>query len=203
MNEMVENKRSWDVLIIGGASGTGKTSASYALAHHFGVGIMEVDDLHIMAERMTTPEQQPLLHYWRTNPEASRLSARQILELHIAVSRVLSPAIRAVIANHLETRTPIVLEGDYLLPEILAPSEPERSPQIERVSGVFIFEPDEGQIHRNFAAREPDEGDQAGRARVSWLFGQWLKDSCQRFGLPAIASRPWDSLQERIKETVT
>ena len=34
----------WQVLLFGGASGVGKTSVSYRLAQHFGVGITEVDD---------------------------------------------------------------------------------------------------------------------------------------------------------------
>ena len=55
-------KRPWDVLLLGGASGTGKISVSYKLARYFGVGITEVDDLHIVLETMTTPEQQPQFH---------------------------------------------------------------------------------------------------------------------------------------------
>lgn len=203
MDKIAKNKRYWDVLLVGGASGTGKTSVSYRLARRFDVGITEVDDLHIVLERLTTPEQQPVLHYWRTNPEAAHLSAEQILELHIAVSRVLSPAIKAVIANHLEAQTPIVLEGDYLLPEIMARQEEAKLPKTERVRGVFLYEPDEMQILQNFSLREPDEGEQAGRARVSWLYGQWLKDECQRLGLVALPSRPWDTLLDRIREAIS
>jgi len=40
--------RSWDVLLIAGASGVGKTSVSYRIAHHFGVGITEIDDFQIL-----------------------------------------------------------------------------------------------------------------------------------------------------------
>jgi 2-phosphoglycerate kinase len=199
---ITENRRAWGVLIIGGASGTGKTSVSYRLARHFDVGITEVDDLHIVLERLTTPEQQPVLHYWRTNPEAAHLSAEQILELHIAVSRVLSPAIAAVIANHIETQTPIVLEGDYLLPEMLARRDQAASPEAERVKGVWLYEPDEMQIVQNYALREPAEGEQAGRARVSWLYGQWLKEECERYGLAALPSRPWNTLHDRIREAI-
>lgn len=31
--------RSWQVLLLGGPSGVGKTSVSYRLAHHFRIGI--------------------------------------------------------------------------------------------------------------------------------------------------------------------
>ena len=36
--------RRWEVLLLGGASGVGKTQVGYRLAHHFAVGITEVDD---------------------------------------------------------------------------------------------------------------------------------------------------------------
>ncbi len=211
MNTTTSHRLPWDVLLIGGASGVGKTSVSYALARHFGVGITEVDDLHIVLECLTTPEQQPLLHYWQTNPDAGNLSAEGIMELHISVCRVLAPAINAVMENHIETHMPIVLEGDYLIPEMLLstatipatgqPGAAERT-KIERAKGIFLFEPDETQILRNFAAREPDEGDQTGRARVSWLLGQWLQDECQRYDIAALPCRPWDTLPARIQEAI-
>lgn len=31
----MSDRRPWDVLLIGGASGVGKTQISYRLAHHF------------------------------------------------------------------------------------------------------------------------------------------------------------------------
>ena len=66
----------WSVLLLCGASGTGKTQVSYPLARHYGVPIVEVDDLVEALQAMTTPEQQPILHYWRTHPEAARLPRR-------------------------------------------------------------------------------------------------------------------------------
>jgi 2-phosphoglycerate kinase len=46
MNRTTCVTRPWQVLLIGGASGAGKTSVSYRLANHFNVGITEVDDFH-------------------------------------------------------------------------------------------------------------------------------------------------------------
>lgn len=202
MDGTAEHDRSWDVLLLGGASGTGKTRASYPLARRFGIGITEADDLHIALMCLTTPEQQPVLHYWRTHPEADHLPAEQILDLLIAVCRVLSPAIKAVIANHIETQTPIVLEGDYLLPEMLAEHAAAPSTTTDRVRGVFLYEPDQTQLLRNFSAREPEVGEQHKRAHVSWLHGQWLRDECQRLGLAAVPSRPWDTVLDRISDAV-
>jgi 2-phosphoglycerate kinase len=187
--------RMWEVCLLGGASGMGKSSISYRLAQQFGVGITEVDDLYIAIEKMTTPEQQPLFHYWATHPEAMQMSAEEILELHLSVCRGMSPAFEGVIANHLESHTPVVLEGDYLLPELLAKFKGE-------VQGVFLYEDDKDQLVSNYLTREPLEGPQTGRAQVSWLYGQWLKADCERLGLTALPSRPWETTLERVIEAL-
>jgi 2-phosphoglycerate kinase len=72
--------RSWQVLLLGGASAVGKTAVSYRLARHFGIGLTEVDDFQVLLETMTTPEQQPALHFWRTHPAPDALSAQAIME---------------------------------------------------------------------------------------------------------------------------
>lgn len=94
--ETSDGRRAWDVLLLGGASGVGKTSVSYRLARQFDAGITEVDDLFITLETLTTPAQQPALHYWRTNPEAANLTAEGIVELHaggrLFVAGVAGPA---------------------------------------------------------------------------------------------------------------
>lgn len=193
-----QKERCWTVLLIGGASGVGKTSVSYRLARHFDVGITEADDLNVGLRRMTTPEQQPALHYWDTHPEAGELTPEGIMQLHLATGCVMSPMVEAVIENHLEGGVPLVLEGDYLLPELTAQTQFGSEPNGGRVRGVFLHEPDEAQILRNFKAREPDAGEQHKRARVSWLFGEWLRQECERYGIPALPARPHDTLFDRI-----
>ena len=146
---------------------------------------------------MTSPEQQPTLHYWNTHPEAQQFSAEQILELHISVGRVLFPALSAVIDNHLESQAPVILEGDYLLPELMA----QNGFLSDRVRAVFLYEADEKQIVQNLYEREPEDGEQTGRAHVSWLFGQWLQQECKRYGLTALPARPWHTLFKRVTAT--
>lgn len=182
---------SWTVLLIGGASGCGKTSVSYRVARHFGVGITEVDDFQAILERMTTPEQQPALHFWNTHPNPMSLTAEEVVENVIAIGQVMMPALQAVIENHIESRQPIVLEGDFILPA-LAVQYPEQ------VCGVFIYESDESQILANYLRREPESGTQTLRARVSWLYGEWLKREAEGLDVTVLTSRPWDTLLSRL-----
>jgi hypothetical protein len=69
-------------------------------------------------------------------------------------------------------------------------------PAAGRVRAVFLYEPDEVQILRNYASREGEQ--QSMRARVSWRYSEWLRDEARRLGVPEIAARPWDTVLERV-----
>ena len=185
-------------MLIGGASGVGKTRLSYPLARRFGVPIVEVDDIVEALQAMTTPEQQPALHHWATHPEAHELPPEGILRLHLTVAESLAPALAAVVANHLETDTPVIVEGDYLLPRFAVSASFNGVPADGRVASLFLHEPDEAQLVANFRGREPDEGQQRGRARVSKLFCDWLAAEAARRGVPVVQARPWATLEERV-----
>ena len=131
------------VLLLAGASGTGKSAVSYPLARRLGVALLELDDIVEALQAMTTPRQLPELHYWATHPEAAELPAERIVELQIALAEALLPAVHAVVANHLETRAPVLIEGDYLLPGPL--------PAGARM--VLLDEPDEAAARQLPAAR--------------------------------------------------
>lgn len=188
------------MLLLGGASGVGKTSVSYWLAHHLGVGITEVDDFQIVLETLTTPEQQPVLHYWQTHPEAGGLPAEKLVEQTVSVGRLLAPAVRAVVLNHLETHAPLVLEGDFLLPETALHPDFSTPANAGRVRAVFLHEADKAQFGANFLAREPDTGPQNKRAQVSYLYSAWLEREAERCGVPVLPARPWDTLWKRLFE---
>lgn len=191
-------RRSWQVLLLGGPAGAGKTSVSYRLAHHFGIGITEVDDFQVILERMTTPAEQPALHYWHTHPEAANQSAEEMVKQLIAVGQAMAPALEAVITNHLDSQAPIILEGDFILPMLVASPSFAESSTNSQVRALFLYEESEEQLQRNFLLREPEHGLQEKRARVSWLYGQWLKQEAERVEAIALPARPWNDLFERI-----
>jgi 2-phosphoglycerate kinase len=182
--------------LLGGASGVGKTCVSYRLARHYGVSIVEVDDFQIILERMTSPDRYPVLHFWRLRPdEAQAMDEEQLLAHTLAYAAVMAEALEPVIANHLETSTPLVLEGDFILPALAARADYGGIPAEGQVRGLFLLEDDEEQLRRNYLLREGTE--QPRRARASWRYSNWLRQETERLGVPAITARPWDTVLER------
>ncbi|MDP4510471.1 hypothetical protein [Nonomuraea turcica] len=186
------------IILLGGASGVGKTQISYPLARLLGIPIVEVDDLVEALQAMTTPDQAPLLHYWQTHPEAHTLPPEKIVELQIAAAQALTPAVAAVIANHLNTGTPVLIEGDYLLPALAVAGSFAGTAAADRVRAVFLHEPDERQLVDNYWRREPDAGEQHTRARVSRLYGDWLAGQARELGVPVVSARPWPDVVDRV-----
>jgi 2-phosphoglycerate kinase len=189
--------RSWDVLLLGGPSGAGKTYVGYELARHFGTGIIELDDFQLVLQHMTSPEQQPLMHMWKTHPEIHAQPAERILEHIFAVGQALTPALEAVIANHLKTHRPLILDGDLILPSLATQTLFGAIRNDGRVRSVFLYEDNESQLIENFARREPGST-QTKRARVSLLYGEWLKLEAERTGITLLPARPWETVFERV-----
>lgn len=184
--------RRWDVLLIGGASGVGKTRLATVLSRRFALPVTAVDDFQVVLEVMTTPDQQPALHFWREHPDPGSLTAEQIHTQGLEILDALEPALRAVVEDHLEDGRPAIMEGDFIHPRLAEPGAFDG-----RVSGVFLCEPDAGQLVANYLEREPARGPQELRAQVGALRSRWLEETCAALGVPALHPRPWETLEAR------
>ena len=184
----------WVVTLVCGASGAGKSCVARPLAARYGVPLAEADDIVTALQAITTPEQQPMLHFWATHPEASNWALEQIAARHFEVASALRPAYAAVIADHVEFAAPVVFEGDYLLPELAAEAG-------NAVRAVVLDERDEDQITANYLRREPG-GQQRDRARVSALVSAELAWRAHRCGIPVVAARPWSDSLDRVDEAL-
>jgi 2-phosphoglycerate kinase len=103
------------VLLLGGASGVGKSQIASSLASRLGASVVAVDDFQVVLERMTTPEQYPELHRWRLHPEeVLALDDAGMLAHTRGYAEVMAEALEAVVGNHLDDGNRIVLEGDFI-----------------------------------------------------------------------------------------
>lgn len=187
---MLNKKRNWDILLIGGASGSGKTSISLPLARLYEIDLVRVDDFQVLLKALTTPESNPSIHFEKTHPNWRNEGVEGTLKLLIDIGQMLIPGLTAVINDHIEENIPMVLEGDFILPELVV------SFQNPRIKSVFIYESSREQILQNYLAREGEH--QQFRADGSYSYGCWLMKGCSKFGIPVVESRPWDTLTERV-----
>ncbi len=197
--------RGWDVLLIGGPSGVGKTIAAERLGRHSGVPWLQVDDLRLALQfsGATLPHNTAALYFFLQTPDVWRLPPERLRDGLIAVGEVMAPAIEIVIANHVDSPAPLVIEGDGILPSLCS-----RPLVRDRITGghvrmVCVVEPDETVIFANMLARSRGiagvpEADLRAEARSKWLFGEWLAREASQHAVPLVAARPWDTLPERI-----
>jgi hypothetical protein len=88
-----------------------------------------------------------------------------------------------------------VLEGDYLLPDLVAGFEGQ-------VWAIVLDEPDPDQIVANFLAREPEQGEQTFRAQVSVEVNSRLVARARAAGVAVVPARPWADVLDRVDATL-
>lgn len=191
----MNNNRNWTVLFIGGASGTGKSSIAYEIARYYGVNVLEVDDVCLSVETVTTKESFPAIHYWNTGVNWKDVGVDSNVNWLIDVSKELIPVLKELVNRHIEDKLPIIIEGDFIYPEFT------KSFDNPEVKSIFVNETDINQILQNYLSREG--GDlQHYRAEISIAYGKWLAHSCNQSGIKVIDSRPWDAILARALKSL-
>src|SRR5688500_9705402 len=157
----MQSGSDWRVLLVCGASGTGKTTATQALARRLGISSLLVDDLRISLQALTTPETHPELHLFSSDRSLGQMTPEEGVRRFVETARALEPAVRTVIGHHVVVRGsgPILIEGDGLLPS-LASAQSFADLKLfwglrtqREVRGALVHEPDEAQMFASFAAR--------------------------------------------------
>ena len=164
---------NWTVLLIGGASGTGKSTIAYGLGKHYGISVMEVDDIYEAVKSMTTIESHPAIHYWDTGVNWREVSIEDNTRWLNNVSLEMMPAIKAIMDRRIEDKLPIIIEGDFIYPNLASLID-----QLH-VKVIFVNQSNEGQILQNYFNREG--GDlQEYRAKISASYNNHLQNLCKK-----------------------
>jgi len=193
------------VLLLSGPSGVGKTIFARQLGLRLGISWLQVDDLRLALQwsRVILPRETAALYFFEETPGIWNLPPERLRDGLIAAGEVISPAIEVVITNHVDTKASLIIEGDGILPSLVARPEVRDRAAGGQVRAVFLIETEEEVLFANTLARrrgmaDRTENELRTEARAKWLYGQWLTSEAQRFGLPVLESRPWSTLLERL-----
>lgn len=113
-------KREWTVLLIGGPSGVGKSSIAYELGQYYKVNVIEVDDICRSIKAMTTKETAPWVHYWTTGINWLDVGVEGNVKWLVNISKEIIPALKSIVKNHLDAEVPIIIEGDFIHPDLIS-----------------------------------------------------------------------------------
>lgn len=178
------------VLLVGGASCVGKTSAAREITSRRGAQHVLVD------EEIKQLPKEPLaaLEIGRDwGPSALHLCSRLV-----AKGLALEPHLSSWLQAILESKAEAVLEGEGIQPAwtaSLPPSIPVRA--------VFVVELSAEQIRttlemRSGAFRSLREPDRRKVVAMDLLYNRWIRREARAFAQACIPSRPWGTLAERI-----
>lgn len=176
----------WRILLLGGASGIGKSTVAMRLGQRLGIPWLQVDDFRLAFERSGVTIPDSALTPTFGGPGGL-----------VEVGNLLAPAIEAVCENHIAQNNPAILEGDAILPTIF-----DRPMMRGLAAGgwlrtIFLDEPEEQAIQTNMQTRNRGHADPA-HAHKNWQYSEWLRQEAEQRGLPALPARPWHTLADRI-----
>jgi 2-phosphoglycerate kinase len=198
--------RSWQVLLIGGSTGVGKTTLARVLSQHFGVPLLLADDIRMSIQAVTTPDQLPALHYFFSHDQIWDQPVEALVEGWFGVAEVVSKALETVIAHHVvvEGVGPIIIEGDALLPSLCTKREFAWSGPVEagKVRSFFVYEADEAVLLENVRRRGRGFdtlmlAQQINFGQAAARFGTQLANDAQILNIPVLDCHPWETLPER------
>lgn len=172
----------------------------------YGIGLAEVDDFRLVLQRMTTPAHYPALHFF-LSADILQWPVETLRDQLVAVNQIVSSALEIVIANHVATNTPCILEGDGILPAFAAQQSFAQLEGGRAVRAAFIIERDKDRLFHNMQMRGRSFDTFSSRAQhqwgeLSWQYGQWLEDEAIRCGIPVVPAQPWNTLAERIRAAI-
>lgn len=183
------------VLLLGGASNTGKSTLAGQFRHAFGWTTIDTDLFFIVLQRESpAPELQAILQ-----DAVEGCTAEELARRHFEASRYMCSAIEIVI-DHCRTRSgPVIIEGAWLLPDFVAAKAAEARGM--PVKALFLNEPDTGMSpYALYPERIPPEmtpATSAAWARAHHLYGLEIRRQADELGLPVLEARPYATAMAR------
>jgi 2-phosphoglycerate kinase len=198
------------VILIGGPSGVGKSTLAKTVGQSLGMPWLAVDDLRLavqaLASARTSGIREQGLHFFERTPDVWTRPVDELRDAFIAIGRLLLPGIGIVARNHLAIGEPLIIEGDGILPEVLADPDLAAAVRAGRLRTIFIVPTAPDIITRSMVDRrwstDMTAAELATNVESKVAYGTWLAREADRYGASVIAAVPRDTLFDRFRDTL-
>jgi 2-phosphoglycerate kinase len=185
-------------LLLGGDSGTGKSTVATALARDLHLTHVRLDDLWVIARSLVDRDAFPAIHAFVDPHTALARPTDDAFRAFVQVMAALEPAIATTLAIHIARREACVIEGICLAPALGA-----------RLRGshcrsVFLVENDPDAVWRTMMSRGDrdwvglSDTERTAAIALGRRLDGWLRDECVRYGIPMVPTRPWSDAPQRV-----
>jgi 2-phosphoglycerate kinase len=198
------------VILIGGPSGVGKSTLAKTVGQSLGMPWLAVDDLRLAVQALASPRTSGILeqglHFFERTPDVWTRPVDELRDAFIAIGRLLLPGIGIVARNHLAIGEPLIIEGDGILPEVLADPDLAAAVRAGRLRTIFIVPTAPDIITRSMVDRrwstDMTAAELATNVESKVAYGTWLAREADRYGASVIAAVPRDTLFDRFRDTL-
>jgi 2-phosphoglycerate kinase len=192
-------RRDWQILLIGGGTGTGKTRLSEELARHFDVRVVEGDILRWAVEAAVAEGVDPDLHVFR-DTSMWELPWQDILERSMRLAVRMCRINEAVLARQHYVKGPLILEAFWITPEFARQGVYDGVEMAAEVRSLFLYEPDVEVLRERIYGRDGERGlpsDQPSRLAMFYEHNLLMKQRAEALSLPILESWPFETLLDR------
>ncbi|MCC7569413.1 MAG: 2-phosphoglycerate kinase [Candidatus Methanofastidiosa archaeon] len=201
----IRHERVPVIILLGGASGIGKSSVALELAHVLGIKqVIGTDTIREIMKNIVAPNLIPALYH--SSYEAWRSIAYSVKENKVVVgfreqAAAVSAGVNAAIERSLKEGISLILEGVHLVPELVS-QHPNVVMVLLHVENTethrsrFISRAEATHYHRD-AQQYIDSLEAIGEIQA------YLKESAQRVGVPVIENKDFETTVSAILDITT
>ena len=197
------------VVLIGGATGTGKSTVATQLANSLDIVRTQSTDMLREVMRMMVPERlAPALHVssflaWQTLPEPARSSDDALVEGYLQQSQLLAVAAEAVIRRATTERVSVVVEGVHAHPSFA--TDLADSDAIVVRAMLAVLQPKE--LKRRIRGRGKEASARRAKRYLNqfdeiWKLQSFLLSEADQEGVPIVVNADLEDASRELLEIV-
>lgn len=184
------------LILLGGSSCVGKTTVAKALCTKFDLKHQQLNDLPSVSS-------DPELHLITGEPTQWDLPVEELVNMIARRENALAVHLRLSIQAWQKSASRVLFEWEGVSPEFASDMGTQ-----DGISAAFIIETDRNRMHKTLSERSKSfcilsEQRKQKIVHMNCLYGERLREEAIRYSCPWVTSQPWDSLCDRLEETVT